>query len=406
MNDLAGNKRIGSLDVLRGLALILIIFFHSSIYNFANIHKIDFENPPLLIVIMSFMALWGGIFIIYSATINTIMLARRSEGTLIFKPFRYVVTAGLIYVVMHYLLNIFLGRWNVDFINNMPDLTVVAGSLRDSKLEFPEYTKYFEGSSLSTIAFNLILLTPVLFLLLKYVRKERTQYLILGLSGALIMILSFARIPIFPSFDRAVESRQFLAATFFSFTIANPYPLLPYSAYGLTGMMIGLMAYNGRVRLLKLYALPLGVLFFVYGLAGMTEFDKSISKPDFFWYSKTNFELGIFILLIVSALLAQAKNYRLLTRMALLKWFSRVSLTIYLLETTVSELFRMVWFHVVPGWDQTINGCLLFGGMNVLLWSIILFFWQKAGFRYSLEYFWVKMFRRLGKQSTRMDFKS
>ncbi len=404
MNDLAGNKRIESLDVLRGLALILIIFFHSSIYNFANIHKIDFEDPPLLIIIMSFMALWGGIFIIYSMVVNTIMLSRRSEERLIFKPFLYVMIAGLIYVIIHYLLNIFLGRWNIDFINNMPDLTVVAASLRDSKLEFAGYTKYFEGSSLSTIAFNLILLTPVLFLLLKHIRKERTQYLLLGLSIALIMILSFARISIFPSFERAVESRHFLAATFFSFTIANPYPLLPYSAYGLTGMMIGLMAYHGRRRLLKLYALPLGTLFCVYGLAGMTEFDKSISRPDFFWYFKTNFELGFFILLIVTALLTQAKNNRLLTRMALLKWFSRVSLTIYLLETTTSELFRVLWFHVVPGWDQTINGCLLFGGMNVLLWSIILFFWQKAGFLCSLEYFWVKMFGRLGKQSTKMDF--
>src|SRR5690606_35810752 len=130
MTDQAGDKRIGSLDVLRGLALMLIIFFHSSIYNFANIHKIDFENPPLVIIIMSFMALWGGIFIIYSMVVNTIMLTRRSEVNLNFKPFRYAVTAGLIYVVLHYLLNIFLGRWNIDFINNMPDLTVVAGSLR------------------------------------------------------------------------------------------------------------------------------------------------------------------------------------------------------------------------------------------------------------------------------------
>lgn len=404
MNDLTGNKRIGSLDVLRGLALMLIIFFHSSIYNFANIHKIDFENPPLLIIIMSFMALWGGVFIIYSMVINTIMLLRRSEGNLNFKPFRYVVITGLIYVVLHYLLNIFLGRWNIDFINNMPDLTVVAGSLRDARLEFPEYTKFFEGSSLSTIAFNLILLAPVLFLLLKYVRKERNRYILSGLTGTLIMILSFARISIFPMSERAVESHHYLLATFFSFTIANPYPLLPYMAYGLIGMMIGLMAYHGRKRLLKLYAAPLGLLFFLYGLAGMMQFDKSISKPDFFWYFKTCFELGIFILMAVPGLLIQPGNRRLPIRLNLLRWFSRVSLTIYLLETTTSELFRMVWLHVVPGWNQTINGCLLFGGMNVLLWSIILFLWQKAGFRFSIEYFWVMLFRRLGKQSTKMDF--
>ncbi len=404
MTDQAGDKRIGSLDVLRGLALMLIIFFHSSIYNFANIHKIDFENPPLLIIVMSFMALWGGIFIIYSMVVNTVMLTRRSEESLNFRPFRYAVTAGLIYVILHYALNIFLGRWNIDFINNMPDMTVVAGSLRNAQLEFPEYTKFFEGSSLSTIAFNLIMLTPVLFLLLKHVRKERNQYLVLGLSAMLMMILSFARIPVFPFFERAVESRHHLAATFFSFTIANPYPLLPYSAYGLTGMMIGLMAYHDRVRLLKLYVAPMGLLFFLYGLAGMMRFDKSISKPDFFWYFKTSFELGIFILLVVPALFARPGKKGLPAHLPLLQWFSRVSLTIYMLETTTSELFRMLWVHVEPGWDQTINGCLLFGAMNVLLWSIILFFWRKAGFRYSLEYFWVKLFRRLGKQSTKMDF--
>jgi len=403
MNDLTGNKRIESLDVLRGFALILIIFFHSSIYNFANIHKIDFENPPLLIIIMSFMALWGGVFIIYSATINTILLARRSEGALIFRPFRYLVIAGLIYVVMHYMLNIFLGRWNIDFINNMPDLTVVAGSLRRGQLIFPDYTKYFEGSSLSTVAFNLIVLSPVLYLIIRHVRKEQSQYLILGAAGVLTMILSLVRIWIFPLFRQSVESHHSLMAAFFSFTIANPYPLLPYLAYGLIGMMIGLMAYHGRKSLLKLYAAPMGILFFLYGLAGMMQFDKSVSKPDFFWYFKTNFELGIFILLIVPALLTQAKSNRLLTRLSLLRWFSRVSLTIYMLETTTSELFRMLWLHVVPGWNQTINGCLLFGGMNVLLWSTILFFWQKAGFRYSLEYFWVLLFRRLGKQSTKMD---
>jgi uncharacterized membrane protein len=54
------NKRIESLDVLRGLALMFIILFHSAIYNYANINKLDFSNPPIIVVLMSFMALWGG----------------------------------------------------------------------------------------------------------------------------------------------------------------------------------------------------------------------------------------------------------------------------------------------------------------------------------------------------------
>ena len=70
------NRRFGSLDVLRGAAVMFILFFHTSIFNYANIHKIDFSDPPLLIIILSFMALWGGIFVMYSAIVNTMMLLK------------------------------------------------------------------------------------------------------------------------------------------------------------------------------------------------------------------------------------------------------------------------------------------------------------------------------------------
>lgn len=161
------NNRIESLDVLRGMALILIILFHSSIYNFANINKIDFSDPPVIVVLMSFMALWGGVFIIYSMTVNTIMLLRRSREVVDIKVFIYPIIAGFLYLFLHYILNIFLGRWNIDFVYNKPDMTVVASSLRNMHFTFPHITKFFEGSSLSTIAFNLIILSFILYLILK-----------------------------------------------------------------------------------------------------------------------------------------------------------------------------------------------------------------------------------------------
>jgi hypothetical protein len=92
-----------------------------------------------------------------------------------------------------------------------------------------------------------------------------------------------------------------------------------------------------------------------------------------------------------------------LNGLTFLKWFSRVSLSIYMLETTTSELLRIAWFSVIPSWNQTINGCLLFGGLNIMLWIIILYFWSRINFKYSLEYYWVKWFHRIGKESTKMD---
>lgn len=400
------NKRIVSLDILRGVALMFIILFHSSIYNYANINKIDFSNPPIIVVLMSFMALWGGIFIIYSTVANTIMLIGRSQIAVNFKIFLYPIIAGFVYIFFHFILNIFLGRWNNDFVNNKPDLTAVASSLRNMHLTFPHFTKFFEGSSLSAIALNLIILSFVLFLLLRKngALKEKRNYSILGISGILIIVLSFVRVPIFHLFTQAIEKKNYLLAIFFSFTIANPYPLLPYLAYGIFGTMIGMMIYQGRNKLLKIVVAPLGILFLTYGLFGMMNFEKTISTPDYFWYFKTNFELGIFMLLLVFAILVLEPKLNFLNKLSIIKWFSRISLTIYILETTTSEIFRIALLQVWPSWNQTINGCLMFGSLNVVLWIIILFFWRKINFKYSLEYYWVLLFNKIGKSSTKMEF--
>jgi hypothetical protein len=149
--------------------------------------------------------------------------------------------------------------------------------------------------------------------------------------------------------------------------------------------------------------LPVGLFFLVYGIAGMMQFDKTISKPDFFWYFKTNFELGVFILLFLLASFRPAPGGLAARWLSPVGWFSRVSLTIYLTEVTVSEIFRIAASGLVPGWNDTINGCLAFGAFNILFWLTVLIFWRKTGFRYSIEYFWVKLFEKAGKTSSKLN---
>jgi hypothetical protein len=398
-------KRLDSLDAVRGLSLMLILLFHSSIYNFANIHKIDFSNPPILIVVMSFMALWGGMFVIYSLTANSFMLMRRSGTDSPRHLYRYLLLAGLIYLVLHYILNVFLGRWNIDFVNNQPQYTFIAGTLRNGHATMPAIAKLFEGSSLSTIAWNLILVGGLLLLLMRNggIKRETRNYLILGVSGSLILLLSFVRVSLYPYFAESVESGHYAVAGLLSFVLANPYPLLPYLSYGLFGAMAGMMLYSGRNDLLKKVILPVGALFFVYGVAGMMNFDKTISKPDYFWYFKTCFELGTFLMLAVPIINRLGDQRKFLRNIPVVRWFSRVSLTVYLFETPVSELLRILLSGISDQWDQTINGCLLFGLLNIGFWSLILFIWSRVGFKYSLDYFWVAGFRKSGKRSTKLD---
>lgn len=399
------NERIRSLDLVRGMAIMLIIFLHSSIYNFARIHLLDFSNPPIIVVLMSFMALWGGVFIIYSMAVNTLMLGSVTRDEMSFRPFAFLIMAGLLYLVVHFILNFFLGRWNIDFVNNQPMVTATAYLFRNGSLTAPDSIKLFDGSSVGTIGMNLIILNLLLFLIFRKGTLNKTGYfyLIAGSAGIAIMLFSFVRIHFFPFFDGLVESRSYFSGILLSFLLANPYPLMPYLAYGIFGSMIGLMIYQEKDRLLKRAMVPIGLFFLIYGITGMMSFDKTISKPDFFWYFKTNFELGAFILMIVLCRFYPSPGSPVLSKLVILQWFSRVSLTIYLLETTVSEVFRLAGLRLFPGWNDTINGCLAFGAVNIIFWTVVLFFWRKVNFKYSLEYFWVALFERLGKKSTKLS---
>lgn len=392
--------------MLRGLAIMLLILFHASIYNFAGIHRLDFNNPPIIVVLMSFMGLWGGVFIIYSMAINTLMLGSVTRGDMRFKPFYFLILAGLFYLVAHFILIFFLGRWNLDFVNNQPALTATAHLFRNGSLIIPNSINLFDGSSVGTVGMNLIILSLILLLIFRKGSLDKTGpfYMIAGSTGTAIMLLSFVRVYIFPIFVGQIESDNYFSGILLSFLLANPYPLLPYLAYGIFGIMIGLMIYQGKDRLLKRTMVPLGLFFLIYGLAGMMNFDKTISKPDLFWYFKTNFELGLFILMILMCRFIPSSGSLVLYRLAIIQWFSRVSLTIYLLETTVSEVLRIPGSRFFPGWNDTINGCLAFGVINILFWTIAIFFWQKINFKYSLEYFWVILFEKLGKKSTKLKF--
>ena len=60
---------------------------------------------------------------------------------------------------------------------------------------------------------------------------------------------------------------------------------------------------------------------------------------------------------------------------------------------------------MAPNFNQTINGSLLFGIVNIIFWIGIAYIWKQYDFKYSLEYWWIKFFAFLGKQSTKIELK-
>jgi hypothetical protein len=119
-----------------------------------------------------------------------------------------------IYLAVHWLLTVFLGRWSIDFVNNLPDRTFVAASIRSGRPSLPPADTLADGSSISTIAFNLLIVGLILRGLLSGNGRERKtrNYLALVIPGLLILSLSFLRVYWHPIFARAVESGNLLLA--------------------------------------------------------------------------------------------------------------------------------------------------------------------------------------------------
>ncbi|MEO0237894.1 MAG: hypothetical protein ABIN35_06635 [candidate division WOR-3 bacterium] len=394
--------RILTFDIIRGLAMIFIIFFHCSIYNYDKIHQIDFSNPPIFIVLISFMALWGGIFIIYSSIVNTFAFLKREEKNENKNIWKILLFIFVIYIIIHFYLNLVAGRWNVDFVNNKPDLTLFAALLRGSMNQFHPYKKLFDGSSISTIAFNIVLLSFLQIMFKKLKFKRNLIYNFLFVTGFSIIFFSFIRVDIYKYFDLLKINQVLLPAIVLTFFIANPYPLITYFSYGLFGMLIGYLIFDKREDILKKVVLPASLFLILYGLYGMSKFPKSISKPDLFWYFKTNFELGFFISSVILIYLLFERKKSVLKNFSLIYNFSRVSLSIYIMEVLISELLRKFYLKLNPGWNLDMNKTFLFGFFNVLLWMLIVNLWSKINFKYSFEYFWVKFFIILEKNSTKL----
>ncbi len=398
-------ERIHSLDAMRGMAIMLIIVMHAAIYNFANIHLLDFSNPPLTVVLMSFMGLWGGIFFLYSTLVNTVMTMQRTGSDKGRNVLRYLIITGVIYLALHYLIIFILGRWSIDFEHNQPHLTLTAWFFRNFSFRFPPIRTLFDGSSISTVGLNLIMAGGILFLLFRKGGQERVlrNYFIVTTLIVLLMLLSFVRIDMYPTYSDLANTGRAWPGLVQSFLLEKPYPLIPYLAYGFAGMLLGLILYHRHHGLLWKMVLPLGLVLASYGLWGMMQHESSISRADFFWYYKTHFELGLFLLLFITLRYVFSRISLSNGFWTLVRLFSRVSLTVYLLETTLSEWLRYVAFYVYKDWDQTVNGCLLFGAANLIVWAGIIWLWQRAGFRYSLEYYWTVIFRWVGKNSTKLE---
>lgn len=405
-------KRLRSIDALRSTALLGMVLSHAAVYQYARIFEIDFDHPPLAIGLMGFFVLLGGSFIMMSGLVNTFAaLGRLEEGT---RPSRAaggnLCLTGAVIVALGWLYGYFFGPATFDFEAGTQALTMINASIRAGAWVFPPATTLLDGSSISVIGWNLVLMGLLLAFLLRggterIERARASRYAFLGVLAAAVFSFAFFRYRFYPLAGRAITEGRWLRAVLLNLLLEKPYPLLPYFSFAVVGMIIGFAARERAPRRPLLVLLAVGIVVIVAGVLCMILMPANLAEVTGSWFSRVVLELGFFMTLGCAALLAGdfRPGRKEPNRQRFFGTIGRASLTIYFLQPALTELLARATSALFPGWNDRIGTTLIFAAGNVVLWVAILLAWRRASYRFSVDWAYGKLLGALGRASRRME---
>lgn len=416
-------ERIITFDVLRGIAIGMMVFLHNAAFHLATVAEL-LKSPPPWLTIFGFLLLWAGLFGVVSGAANATATlrrlgdeAQRQRGTWRYPP---TLVAGalqtfLILFALHWIWTIVVGNSAVTTDPNDPTLrvTLVLGWIYYHFFPHIHPENWVFASALWMIGSNVLLVS----LSLRWFYRsgpprndDGVQWYLLRLAIVVLGVTPILRGLLFGPMMSLVAQRgaAVIAAVPLALLINDPNPIFPFFAYGLFGAVAGvslvrdeprgplyrLLGWSGAA-LLTIGGLGLGSL----GGIIVAERENIWGQSPLYFTSLSYVLLGVFAWLLIG-LLSRLDPERGSPRspwrpagLALVLRFGRVSLTIFLFEGIVAMLARVALDTILPNWNASLPAVFLFAMGNVWFWHVALRFWERVDFRYSVEW-WVARLRR------------
>ncbi len=406
------HRRLESLDVVRGVGVMGVVFLHTALYHYANLLKIDFANPPAIVTAIGFLLMWAGLFAMVSGAAHAVRTVERLEdGLAPGQVLRWSLISALIMLVTSYVYFLFLGPALLDRVAGNHDYSMLAGFITTGKVLAPSLQRLLYVDSLTMIAFGIALTAPFAVALVARIPKERRGLAVAGLAalGSAIVLASWARIGLYPIVERAIAERDFGTALPLVYLANKNNPILPFWGFTLIGSALGVsIARPDGWKRTWPWATAFGVVWLVAGVIGyVTLPDTMLERAvDPMWFFIMVVQVGLFTLLLLLAMRLRdrrpaEKPSGPVTR--IVRRFGVAGLSVFLIETPISALISRGLDAAVPGWNATMPAALLFGALYVAAWAGVLALWERSNYRFSAERLLVRVMGALGKPSTKAD---
>jgi len=403
-------KRLATLDFLRGLAILMVVGFHS----IERALPIDFWDNFISIapkwqyyLFGPFLLLmsWRGFFILISAIVY--IYTFEAKVRLSDKPgilLKENIMKGTILFLFGCIINIFLA----------PDATVgsflLTGQWQPEEFIF----KLNKSNAIQMIALGLIVFSFIHFLLTRNKGYEKISRNILIYAFLAILIIIFAQILnqiLFSNYgitrDEIINMEtnspdQFFTSIFLANIVGNDQPLFPYLSVTFLGCIIGIIlsqdGWSNKKKLFKIFLL--GTICVIVGLLDWIFITESEPLETFMiaprWFLILNTGLQLFLIIIslyffdysknTQKKLKRIKNVRFLRRAGL------VSLTLF--STQFLDFIPRLLLTKITGEDYlslgnltTLYQSFLLLGTVILYWALLLRLWEFGKFYGTFDWF-------------------
>jgi len=401
-------KRLYSLDIFRGIAIIMVIIFHRFMYDWPGVNFFFEEDTgflmmPWLTAIMFFAGM-GGIFSTISGVVTSYSTYNRvSSGKGNKKMIFYAALFSFLWLtIVDYIRKFLFSTKSYWEPTDNYLYGIITGSLLEGTLVIPQLELLYYTSTLAIIGLSGFIVPTLMILLSRKggIEKVRRIKIIFGTLAAIILITTpFLSILLDPIVVDLFVSGNDLLGFLLALLVSPYFPIFPILAYALLGGIIGIsLARDEKKRNITITWLVIG---FALLSIGNYILISALTRFSFYNYNFVRFmQLGVYIMIIIILirvidLKPLEKQEKIAKKFKPVIMFGRASLTIFVFEAFLATIFHVILNLIIPGWNTEPFVVLLFGIFNLAVWWIILHFWQKKDFKGSIEWMGGYVVRKL-----------
>jgi surface polysaccharide O-acyltransferase-like enzyme len=412
-------KRIFTFDIIRAVAIIGVVYVHTLMHTWTSTAAVEggTEEPGFLVLFMFYLLTMAGLFYVVMGAVNAYMMYHRLESKRNTKRQMLLssVVMGVFLIGSHYIFRVLFSA----------DSGILYFFVREGEFIEPA-AKWIIGTSTLAMLGWISILVPLILAGLFHgngINKMRRNYWILGISATvLILATPVIRDSLVGYVVDWIADGNYLPAIALGAFVYDLFPIFPYLGYGLYGAIIGLALTKEKnhSRLMR-FLLVLGIFWMAVGWVGNIYYGgpdptlyrdvthQAIFNKTFLQVSQLGlFMIFVLIGLIIFDMLPVERRKKRQKRFEILRKFSLVSLTIYLIEGFVWAIFIVILDQIpgMGGWKNSMGIVLLAGLFHLLIWTLIVHLWDKVGYKGSIEWLVLKFIETIsGKRSEKFNIK-